>query len=130
MKTLALFGLICLLFSCTDDQVNDIQLTDLKEYNMKIIPENPISNSEIKLVVFDDCTYNVLAGVTRKDNTISIKKQFNGMMKWPCVMRNDTISIGKLPGGKYIATYTLIDVSKADPQNISLSFSFSLKVGK
>jgi len=127
MKQFMLFGLIFFMLACSD-KVSEVQLSDLSKHNMKIVPENPTSNDQIKLVVFDDCTYNILSGVTRTDNTIDIQKQFNSMMKWPCVMKNDTILIGKLPVGSYNVNYTLIDISQQAPQNISVSFSFQMKV--
>ena len=127
MKQFALFGLIFFMLACSD-QVSEVQLTDISKYNMKIVPDNPTSNDQIKLVVFDDCTYNVLSGVTRNDKTIDIQKQFNNMMKWPCIMKNDTILIGKLPEGSYNVNYTLIDISQQAPQNIFVSFSFQMKV--
>ena len=127
MKQFTLFGLIFFILACSD-QVSEVQLTDISKYNMKIIPEKPTIEDQIKLVVFDDCTYNILSGVTRTDNTIDIQKQFNSMMKWPCFMKNDTILIGKLPLGSYNVNYTLIDISQQAPQNISVSFSFQMKV--
>ena len=127
MKQFAFFGLLFFLFACSD-QVVEVQTTDLAEHNMKIIPEKPGSRDEIKLVVFDDCTYNVLSGVTRSGKKIDIEKQFNGMMKWPCVIKNDTILIGILPEGSYNVNYTLIDISQQAPQNISISFSFQMNV--
>ena len=127
MKQLVLFGLIFFMLACSE-KVSEVQLIDLSKHNMKIVPENPTSNDQIKLVVFDDCTYNILSGVTRTDNTIDIQKLFNSMMKWPCVMKNDTILIGKLPVGSYNVNYTLIDISQQAPQNIFVSFSFQMKV--
>jgi hypothetical protein len=127
MKQFTLFGLIFFMLACSD-QVSEVQLTDISKYNMKIVPDNPTSNDQIKLVVFDDCTYNILSGITRNDKTIDIQKQFNSMMKWPCFMKNDTILIGKLPEGSYNVNYTLIDISQQAPQNISVSFSFQMKV--
>lgn len=129
MKLIAFFGLFLILNSCSDIG-NETPLSDLLEHNMKIIPEKPGSQDEIKLVVFDDCTYNVLSGVTRNDKIIDIRKQFNGMMKWPCFIKNDTILIGKLPQGTYNVNYTLIDISQQAPQNISFTFSLQLAVGK
>jgi hypothetical protein len=129
MKRCFLIGFWFVLFACSE-QVSDVQLTDLKDHNMKIIPEKPSDKDQIKLVVFDDCTYNVLSEVTRTNKTINIRKQFNGMMKWPCVIKNDTILIGKLPEGSYNVNYTLIDTSKSSPQNISISFTFQLDVSK
>ena len=127
MKQIALIGLFVFMLACSD-QVSEVQLTDISKYNMKIVPDNPTSNDQIKLVVFDDCTYNILSGITRNDKTIDIQKQFNSMMKWPCMMKNDTILIGKLPLGSYNVNYTLIDISQQAPQNISVSFSFQMKV--
>ena len=129
--TLTVFFLF--LFACTE-KVNEvqtqIQISDLSDHNMKIIPVNPSSNDQIKLVVFDDCTYNTLSGVIRRDNAIEIRKEFNSMMKWPCMMKNDTILIGKLPQGTYNVNYTLIDISQQAPQNITFSLSFQFDVSQ
>lgn len=117
--------------ACTE-QINEkeVILVDLSGQNMKIIPENPTSSDDISLVVFEDCTYNVLSGVTRNGKTIDIRKQFNSMMKWPCVMKNDTIRIGKLPEGTYTVNYKLVDISTYTNDPIPISFSFSLPVSK
>jgi len=136
MKLFALFGFLFFLFACSDTvsegqlQNQEVQITDLSKHNMKIIPETPSSSDEIKLVVFDDCTYNQLTGVTRNGNMINIQKQFNSMMKWPCIMKNDTILIGKLPVGTYIVNYKLVDISTYVSDPVSISFSFSLPVFK
>lgn len=98
--------------------------------NMKIIPESPGSKDEIRLVVYDDCTYNTLSKNKRTGKTIDIEKQFNSMMKWPCMMKNDTILIGKLPQGTYNVNYTLIDISQQAPQNITFSLSFQFDVSQ
>jgi hypothetical protein len=129
MKHFALIGFFLFFFACSD-QVSEDQLTNLADHNMKIIPEKPTSNDEIKLVVFDDCTYNVLSGVTRNGNTIDIQKQFNSMMKWPCVIKNDTIQVGKLPTGTYTVNYKLVDLATNVSDPIALSFSFSLSVSQ
>lgn len=129
MKSFVFIGFLFVLLACTD-QVSEVQLTDLAEHNMKIIPEKPTGKDEIKLVIFDDCTYNTLSKNNRNGKTIVIEKQFNGMMKWPCVMKNDTILIGKLPQGSYNVNYTLIDIAQQAPQNISFFFTFQLDVGK
>jgi hypothetical protein len=133
MKQVAFILTLFLFFStaCTE-QVNEkeVQLVDLSTQNMKIIPVNPTSSDMIRLVVFDDCTYNVLSGVTRNDKTIEIRKQFNSMMKWPCMIKNDTILIGKLPEGTYRVNYSLIDVSQQTPPNSTLSFTFQLEISK
>jgi hypothetical protein len=129
MKLIAFLGLLLILCSCSD-KGNETPLSELLEHNKKIIPEKPGSQDEIKLVIIDDCTYNILSKNKRDGKTIEIEKQFNGMMKWPCVQQNDTILIGILPHGTYNVNYTLIDISQQAPQNISFSFSFQLAVGK
>ncbi|MDP1725349.1 MAG: hypothetical protein Q8M15_01095 [Bacteroidota bacterium] len=133
MKQIAfVLTLFFLLTTACTEQINEneVQLVDLSAHNMKIIPVKPTSSDEIKLVVYEDCTYNVLSGVTRNDKTIDIRKQFNSMMKWPCVMRNDTIRIGKLPEGTYTVNYKLVDISTYVTDPIALSFSFSLMVSR
>jgi hypothetical protein len=129
MKQIALLGFLFMLIACSDRTGEDLPV-DLSGHNMKLLPEKPTSSDQIKLVIFDDCTYNTLSGITQNGSTIDIKKQFNGMMKWPCIMKNDTILIGILPKGSYNVNYTLIDISQSSPQNISLSFSFLLNVSK
>jgi hypothetical protein len=97
---------------------------------MKIFPEKPTSSDVIRLVIYDDCTYNILSKNKRTGQSIDIEKQFNGMMKWPCVQQNDTILIGKLPQGSYNVNYTLIDISQQPPLDISMSFTFQLGVAQ
>jgi len=129
MKPIVLLVFSIILFACSDTG-NEIPVNDLREHNMNLIPEKPSTQDEIKLVIFDDCTYNTLSKNKRSGKTIEIEKQFNGMMKWPCVQRNDTILIGKLPQGTYNVNYTLIDISQQAPQNISFTFSFQLAVAR
>ena len=92
-------------------QFNEVQFADLANYKMKILPESPGPNDDVRLVVYEDCSYNVLQAVKRDGNTIDIEKQFNSMMKLPCILRNDTISIGKLAVGTYKVYYRLVDLS-------------------
>jgi len=129
MKTFMLVIFVLIAFSCSE-KVDDVSFSNLSDHNMKINPENPTSADEIKLVVFDDCTYNVLSEVTRAGKTIDILKKFNSMMKWPCVMKNDTILIGKLPEGTYTVRYKLLDTSTQVTDPTALYFSFSLPVSK
>lgn len=132
MKQIIFTLTVFFLFSCTDKvnevQYNEVQFSDLGKHNMKIIPANPTSNSDIKLVVFDDCTYNLLSGVTRNGNMIDIQKQFNGMMKWPCMIMNDTILIGKLSHGTYTVNYKLVDIANPNSPQTTTSLTFHLLV--
>jgi hypothetical protein len=95
---------------------------------MKILPDNLLSNSDVKLVIYDDCKYNTLAGVKITGYTIDIEKQFNSMMKMPCFLTNDTILIGKLPIGSYTVNYKLVDLSLYVKEKTTLALSFKLLV--
>ena len=131
MKTYYIF-LCVLCLSITSCDVNDLPVKRdvLTSHNMKIFPEKPTSSDVIRLIIYDDCKYNVLSKNERTGQSIYIEKQFNSMMKWPCVQQNDTILIGKLPSGLYNVNYTLIDISQQPPMDISLEFSFQLGVAK
>ena len=136
MKQFIISLIVSILFltACTDkgNLITEvpIPITDLSEHNMKIIPTNPTSNDTVKLVVFDDCNYNVLLGVNKTGNTIDIKKQFNSMMKWPCFMSNDSIPLGKLSEGTYQVNYKLLDTSTIVSNPIAISFSFNLVIAR
>lgn len=128
--------LICFLFlpfGCTKSEsqelVNYLPVTDLSKYHMKLIPESVISTDVVKLVVFSDCQYNLLTGVIRDGSAIDVTKQFNSMMKLPCILRNDTIQLGKFPVGNYIVNYKLVDIAPL-PKQIVLAISFPLIVSK
>lgn len=115
--------------ACTEE-IKEIETSDPLAYNMKIIPDHPTSHEQIKLVVYEDCTYNVLSAVNRDGQIIAINKQFNSMMKWPCIMKNDTIAIGQLPPGNYTIHYKLTDISTQVINPEVLSLYFSLKVSE
>jgi len=125
MKCFVFISFLFVLFACSD-QVSEVQLTDLSGHNMKIIPEKPSSKDEIKLVVYDDCNYHQLSEITRKDQIIDIEKNFNGAMKWPCFIQNDTIPIGKLTSGTYTVIYRLVDVVSSGPPVIAFSFQLTV----
>jgi hypothetical protein len=130
LMVFSLFFIACMDESSKVSQVQEVQITDLKDHNMKIIPENPTTKDDIKLVVFDDCTYNKLSGITMNGKNIEIKKQFNSMMKWACFIQNDTILLGKLSEGTYTVNYKLIDVSTQVTNPVALSFYFNLTVAQ
>ena len=115
-----------LVISCQQQIIPEL-ISDPAANNMKIIPSDPTTRDEIKLVIYDDCNYNILSGITKTGNTIHIVKQFNGMMKRPCFLRNDTINIGKLPQGAYILNYKLIDIAHTPPE-VDNSLNFNLTV--
>lgn len=127
-----ILSIFLLLSQACKEKVQDTELTidNLSTQNMKVIPENPSSKSEIELVVYDDCTYNTLSGVKRNGKTIDIKKQFNSMMKQPCVIKNDTILIGKLPQGTYTVNYKLMDIANPASPKTDRSVTFDLVVAK
>jgi hypothetical protein len=130
MKRFILTVILGLLFATSCNKPLDQELiSDPTAHHMKIIPDNPGTNDEIRLIVYDDCTYNILSGINRNGTTIDIQKQFNGMMKWPCMIRNDTILIGKLPEGTFTIHYKLTDIGYLKP-DIVLSLTFILNVSR
>ena len=130
MKYLLLIAAITLLLanSCKEQFVEEI-IDDPAKHNMKFIPDNPGSGDQIKLVIYEDCNYNVLSGIMRNGKIVDIEKQFNGMMKRPCLIQNDTISIGKLPEGIYTVHYKLMDIAPVPPK-ATLSLTFLLVVSR
>lgn len=122
---------IAITIACTKNMVVTVVIiiSDPAEHNMKIIPPNPVSSDEIKLVVYDDCKYNNLSGITRDGNTVQIVKQFNSRMMIPCFITNDTIKIGKLSQGSYLLNYKLLD-NATSPPKATLNLDFSLVVSQ
>jgi len=120
------------LFSCKEQinqvQISEVQISDLGNYKMKILPDNLISSNDVKLVIYDDCGYNILSGVKITGNTIDVEKHFNSMMKLPCMLRNDTILIGKLPIGSYTVNYKLVDLSTVTQNETPFAIAFKLVV--
>ncbi len=129
-KYIFVFLVLGLISAACQKQKAEDESIDLSGYNMKIIPDQPTTKDEIKLIIFDDCTYNQLSQNKRSGKTITIEKQFNSMMKQPCVQKNDTIAIGKLPSGTYTVNYKLVDLATNVSDPVVLSFSFSLPVSK
>ena len=119
---------LALMITCTKNIVPVI-ISDPAEHNMKIIPSNPTGSDDIKLVIYDDCSYNTLTGITQSGKTIQIIKHFNSMMKLACFLQNDTINIGILPQGTYIINYKLLDYATTPPKT-ALNLNFNLNVSQ
>ncbi len=125
------FSAFILIFAMAcSESVPEVQLSELSDYNMKIIPENPNSNDLIQLVIYDDCSYNVLSEIRKSGNAIRIRKQYNSMMKLPCVIQNDTVTVGVFPEGKYRVNYQLLDTSTEISDPVAISFYFMLTISK
>lgn len=115
---------------CKKNDAEDGSVADLKKHNMAIVPEQPTSKDDINLIIYSDCEYNKLVQNKRTGKTITIEKQFNSSMKLPCVEKNDTISIGKLPAGTYTVNYQLTDLASNVANPVALSVSVTLTVSK
>ncbi len=128
-----LFFIALATYSCTKNvispAVTEISISELEKYNMKILPDNPGSADDIKLVIYQDCKYNKFIGVQRSLNNIDIEKQYNSMIMAPCVMANDTILIGKLPVNTYMVYYRLVDIA-VQPGKTTFALSFKLTISK
>jgi len=118
---------MALPIACSRNMVIPTIISDPAEHNMKFIPSNPTSSDQIILVVYNDCKYNNLTGITRKGNMIQIVKQFNSRIMMPCFITNDSIKIGKLLQGSYLINYKLLDNATAPPK-ATLDLNFTLVV--
>ena len=128
MKYVFLLSFLIVFAACSKKE-NEGKTNVFVEHGIVILPEQPTSKDEIVLVVLNDCKYNQLSGVTRKGRAITIEKQFNSTMKWPCVVHNDSISLGKVPAGTYQVNYHLVDIGTT-PATATVSFSFDMVVDK
>jgi hypothetical protein len=121
------------VFSCTKSviapPVPEVPVSELGKYNLKLLPDNPTSADDVKLVIYQDCKYNKLVGVQRSLTNIDIVKQYNSMIMAPCIMTNDTILIGKLPVNSYKVYYRLVDIA-VQPGKTTFSVSFKLEISK
>jgi len=118
---------VILPIACTKSIVIPVIISDPADHNMKITPSNPTTSDYIKLVVYNDCQYNILTGITLNGNTVQIVKQFNSRIMIPCFITNDTINIGRLPKGSYLLNYKLLD-NATSPPKATLNLNFSLVV--
>lgn len=123
--------LFFLVFSCKEElEKEKIIFSDPVKFNMKFIPVNPGTKDEIKLIVYEDCSYNILASLIKDGSNINIIKKFNSMMKMACMIRNDTIVIGKLTKGTYAVNYKLIDIANLVKDNTPIDATFLLQVSE
>lgn len=130
-KIFLLFAIFCMAtLGCKKNDAEDGSVDELKNHNMAIVPEQPTSKDQINLIIYSDCEYNKLFQNKRSGKTITIEKQFNSSMKLPCVEKNDTISIGKLPAGTYTVNYQLTDLAANVSNPVALSLSVTLTVSK
>jgi hypothetical protein len=129
MKNLvSIFIIFFLILTACKKQSTEPQITELGKVDMKFIPANPTSNDLIKFVILDDCNYNILSLYNRKGTNIDIEKHFNSLMKWPCILTNDTILIGKLTPGTYTVNYKLLAIANPGSIKITASATYTLKV--
>ncbi|MBU1012965.1 MAG: hypothetical protein KKG99_08155 [Bacteroidetes bacterium] len=111
------------VMSCakTDDNVDN-------DFNFEIIPLNPTSNDEIK-IVHSVCNYEVLKKLEINNFSIIYQREFNSSMKQPCIIKNDTLVLGILQAGTYTYTYELIDISSrtlSDPISFTKTGTFKI----
>ena len=119
---------LLVLMSCNEEPLPD-NPSDLEAGKFLLLPGVPTSNDIVKMVTYD-CKYNVLAGVKIKGKEIEVKKRFNSQMKWPCILQNDTISLGKLTKGNYKVTFLVIDKNPAVTDSIFSSEAVTLSIKK
>lgn len=105
--------LISLIFACTNCAKEVVSWDDplsLKSGEFTFIPKLPKTSLDVNMVYYG-CSYNVTTSVVIDNKNIRVKKHFNGSMKRPCILMNDTIPLGKLNEGNYRVTLEIIDIN-------------------
>lgn len=125
---LCLPGFIFLMWSCAEDHDRSGLIVPEAE-KFLILPSKPVSGNQVSMVTHD-CKYYLLASVSQIANDITVKKRFNGQLKWPCILQYDTIQLGTLSRGTYRVTLLIIDTNPFVNDSISVKETIMLNVGK
>ncbi len=125
---LCLPGFIFLMWSCAEDHDRSGLIVPEAE-KFLILPSKPVSGNQVSMVTHD-CKYYLLASVSQIANEITVKKRFNGQLKWPCILQYDTIQLGTLSRGTYRVTLLIIDTNPFVNDSISVKETIMLNVGK
>lgn len=119
--TLIFFTLLTMfVFSCSKQE--EIVPVEWTENQFVIRPEKPVKYDDLKLISYD-CSYNQLFSIKKEGFNIEVIKHFNGMLKWPCILRHDTISLGKQAPGTYRVKLLIVDTSPMIPPADSIFHS-------
>ena len=102
--------ILFLLAYCCKESIIYEESRLLNSDEFTFIPANPSTEQEVKMVYYG-CRYNETSSVTINNRDILVIKKFNGAMKWPCILENDTISFGNLEQGSYEVTLKIIDMN-------------------
>jgi hypothetical protein len=120
---------LCLVLTLCHEEPLPYISTTIGIEKFQMVPASPNSKDPIKMVTYD-CKYNTLASVKTKGYTVEVKKRFNSQMKWPCLLRLDTIPIGQLNLGYYKVTLLIIDTNPSVKDSVSVQESIYLRVIK
>ncbi|MGQ8337164.1 hypothetical protein ACUNWD_11495 [Sunxiuqinia sp. A32] len=124
-EVIVYFVFTLLFVACFEDELTDNSLRYLKEENDFIIESD---GSEV-LFIINDCGYNELKAIEKNGQKVEVVKTFNSLMKLPCVLKTDTISLGNLEEGEYQLDYYLIDRNSflEDSVSVHTSKTFLIK---
>ena len=129
LKPFIILLFIILIISCekpeTEVRYDNPQTLDLTEFTF--LPQSPTIKEETN-VVFYGCQYYATSSVIIKSPDIQIKKRFNSQLKWPCVLKYDTINLGKLHKGDYKVTLQIIDFNPSVKDSVFHSETKSLTI--
>ncbi len=120
-------GFILLIWSCSEDHNGSLYIPETDKF--LILPSKPVSGDQVSMVTYD-CKYYLLASVSQLGNEITVKKRFNGQLKWPCILQSDTIPLGRLNQGSYRITLLIIDTNPFANDSITVKETITLNVGK
>ena len=114
--TLVILFVVFTVIACEDD-MNPRPLNELIENDFLFVPEYPESSDEIFMITYD-CKYNYLAYISIMNKNILVKKRFNSMMRLPCELSYDTISLGQLSAGIYDVVLQIVDTNPLEIDSV------------
>lgn len=124
---LTLLTLLFILTNCSKEITLYEDPLDLKSEEFTFIPRSPNTNVDVSMVYYG-CGYYETSSVTLENKNILVKKHFNGAMKRPCILKQDTILLGKLNKGDYLVTLEIIDINPFANDSIFSSETKKLSV--
>jgi hypothetical protein len=117
IRILVVVLLVLSLSNCQEEGEEYVAPEDLEISEFTFLPEKPTSKTETQML-FYGCSYFQTTSIIIVDDEIDVRKHFNSRLKWPCVLLNDTIPLGKLKKGDYKVTLEIIDLNPLVPDSV------------
>ena len=73
-------------------------------------------------------TYDNFKSIDISGNIIKLIREYNSMLGMPCILTNDTLSVGKLNKGNYSIIYLLNDIAERTLGNYNITDTINFSV--